>query len=126
VQNRRAATATTKGGLAKSGHSEERLNAMAEHSVIDISPEILHGTPVFAGTRVPVKALFDYLKGGETLAEFLDDFPTVSKEQAVKALELAGEDLIDAAVAGRISAKEAQSAPGTSRGSHRSGNGVGE
>ena len=52
---------------------------------------------------MPVKALFDYLKGGETLAEFLDDFPTVSKQQAVKALELAGEDLIDAAVAGRIS-----------------------
>ena len=47
-----------------------------------------------------MKALFDYLKGGDTLAEFLDDFPTVSKEQAVKALELAGEDLIDAAVAG--------------------------
>jgi uncharacterized protein (DUF433 family) len=87
---------------------------MAESNIIDISPDILHGTPVFAGTRVPVKALFDYLKGGETLAEFLDDFPTVSKEQAVKALELAGEDLIDAAVAGRISAKETQGAPRTS------------
>jgi len=81
---------------------------MVEHSIIDISPDILHGTPVFTGTRVPVKALFDYLKGGDTLAEFLDDFPTVSREQAVKALELAGEDLIDAAVAGRISTKETQ------------------
>jgi uncharacterized protein (DUF433 family) len=48
------------------------------------------------------EGIVDYLKGGETLAEFLDDFPTVSKEQAVKALEVAGEDLIDAAVAGRI------------------------
>jgi uncharacterized protein (DUF433 family) len=83
---------------------------MAEHNVIEVSPEVLHGTPVFAGTRVPVKTLFDYLKGGDTLADFLDDFPTVSREQAVKALELAGEDLIDAAVAGRVAAKEAQSA----------------
>lgn len=99
---------------------------MAESNVIDISPDILHGTPVFTGTRVPVKTLFDYLKGGETLAEFLDDFPTVSKEQAVKALEIAGEDLIDAAVAGRISPKETQGASRTSRGSNRSGNGVGE
>jgi uncharacterized protein (DUF433 family) len=87
---------------------------MAEHGVIEISPEVMHGTPVFAGTRVPVKTLFDYLKGGDTLAEFLDDFPTVSQQQAVKALELAGEDLIDAAVAGRVIAKEAQSASRTS------------
>ena len=84
---------------------------MTEHRVIEVSPEVLHGTPVFAGTRVPVKSLFDYLKGGDTLADFLDDFPTVSREQAVKALELAGEDLVDAAVAGRVAAKEAQSAP---------------
>jgi uncharacterized protein (DUF433 family) len=87
---------------------------MAQRGVIETSPEIMHGTPVFAGTRVPVRTLFDYLKGGDTLAEFLDDFPTVSQEQAVKALELAGEDLIDAAVAGRVAAKEAQSAPRTS------------
>jgi uncharacterized protein (DUF433 family) len=84
---------------------------MAEHCIIEISPEIMHGTPVFAGTRVPIKTLFDYLKGGDTLAEFLDDFPTVSQEQAVKALELAREDLIDAAVAGRVAAKEAQNTP---------------
>lgn len=71
----------------------------------------MHGTPVFAGTRVPVKTLFDYLKGGETLAEFLDDFPTASGEQAVNALELAGEDLIDAAVAGRVAATKAQNTP---------------
>jgi uncharacterized protein (DUF433 family) len=99
---------------------------VAESNIIDISPEILHGTPVFAGTRVPVKTLFDYLRGRETLAEFLDDFPTVSKDLAMKALEIAGEDLIDAAVAGRISPKETQGAPRTSRGSNRSGNRVGE
>ena len=71
----------------------------------------MHGTPVFAGTRVPLKTLFDYLKSGDTLADFLDDFPTVSREQAVKVLELAEKDLIDAAVAGRVAAKEAQSSP---------------
>jgi len=82
-----------------------------EQNIIAVSPEVLHGTPVFAGTRVPVKTLFDYLKGGATLADFLDDFPTVRQEQAVKALELAGEDLVDAAVTGRVAAKEAQGAP---------------
>jgi uncharacterized protein (DUF433 family) len=83
-------------------------NLMTEHTVIETSPEVLHGTPVFAGTRVPVKSLFDYLKGGDTLADFLDDFPTVSREQAVRTLELAREDLIDAAIAGRVAAEEAQ------------------
>jgi uncharacterized protein (DUF433 family) len=83
---------------------------MAEYHVIETSPEIMHGTPVFAGTRVPVKTLFDCLKGGDTVAEFLDDFPTVNREQALAALEMAGEELIDAAVAGRIAAKEAQNA----------------
>ena len=51
--------------------------------------EILGGTPVFRGTRVPFQALLDYLEGGETLDEFLDDFPTVSREAAVAALECA-------------------------------------
>ncbi len=84
---------------------------MTERTVIETSAEVMHGTPVFAGTRVPLKTLFDYLKSGDTLADFLDDFPTVSREQAVKVLELAEEDLSDAAVAGRVAAKEAQSAP---------------
>ena len=52
-------------------------------------PAILGGEPVFNGTRVPVKALFDYLEGGESLQEFLDDFPTVSKELAIDLLKLA-------------------------------------
>ncbi len=51
--------------------------------------DILGGTPVFRGTRVPFQALLDYLEGGETLDEFLDDFPTVSKDAAVAALEFA-------------------------------------
>jgi uncharacterized protein (DUF433 family) len=50
-------------------------------------PEILGGTPVFVGTRVPVRALFDYLERGRALPEFLDDFPSVKKEQAVGVLE---------------------------------------
>ena len=56
-------------------------------SVIIKDPEILSGTPVFQGTRVPFQALLDYLEGGETLDEFLDDFPTVSREAAIAALE---------------------------------------
>jgi uncharacterized protein (DUF433 family) len=52
-------------------------------------PDILGGTPVFRGTRVPFQALLDYLEGGQTLDEFLDDFPTVSRETAVAALEFA-------------------------------------
>jgi len=51
--------------------------------------DILGGTPVFRGTRVPFQALLDYLEGGQALDEFLDDFPTVSKDAAVAALELA-------------------------------------
>jgi uncharacterized protein (DUF433 family) len=58
-------------------------------SIIHSDPDILGGTPVFAGTRVPVKTLLDYLEAGDSLDEFLDHFPTVSREQAVAALELA-------------------------------------
>ncbi len=50
-------------------------------------PEIMYGTPVFRGTRVPVQTLFDYLEGGESLEEFLAGFPTVSRELALQALE---------------------------------------
>ena len=60
---------------------------MAETPLIQRSENILGGTPVFAGTRVPVHTLFDYLEEGENLGEFLDDFPAVSREQAVKVLE---------------------------------------
>lgn len=56
-------------------------------SVIIRDPEILGGTPVFRGTRVPFQALLDYIEGGDTLDDFLDDFPTVSREAAILALE---------------------------------------
>lgn len=66
---------------------------MSTSQVIQSDPDILGGTPVFAGTRVPVKTLMDYLEAGERLDEFLDHFPSVTREQAVAALELAKEML---------------------------------
>ncbi len=57
--------------------------------VVYSDPETLGGTPVFVGTGVPVQSLFDYLEGGETLDEFLRQFPSVTREQAVAALDLA-------------------------------------
>jgi len=56
---------------------------------ISIDPEIMSGTPVFAGTRVPIQNLFDYIEGGEDLSEFLDDFPSVTKTAALAVLEMA-------------------------------------
>jgi len=56
--------------------------------VINIDNEILGGTPVFSGTRVPIKNLFDYLETGETIEAFLMDFETVHKDQVVKVLEM--------------------------------------
>lgn len=67
---------------------------MAHPHVIHSDPDILGGTPVFVGTRVPLKNLVDYLEGGHSLGEFLNDFPTVSHEQAVAALEEAKELLV--------------------------------
>lgn len=66
-------------------------------TVIHSDPEILSGAPVFVGTRVPLQNLIDYLAAGDGLEEFLDAFPSVSREQAVAALELAGEALAERA-----------------------------
>ena len=60
-------------------------------------PEIMHGVPVFRGTRVPVQTLFDYLEGGETIEEFLQGFPTVSRDLALQALEEAKQLLLASA-----------------------------
>jgi uncharacterized protein (DUF433 family) len=60
-------------------------------TVVHSDSEILGGTPVFLGTRVPVKNLYDYLEAGDPLDDFLNDFPSVTREQAVAALELARE-----------------------------------
>jgi uncharacterized protein (DUF433 family) len=59
------------------------------HHGIVRDPDILGGTPVFLGTRVPFQTLLDYVEGGDTLDEFLDDFPTVTREAAIRALEYA-------------------------------------
>jgi uncharacterized protein (DUF433 family) len=63
-------------------------------SVIEVNPGKLNGTPVFRGTRVPIRNLFDYLEGGESLEDFLEGFPPVSREQAVAVLELAEKSLL--------------------------------
>jgi uncharacterized protein (DUF433 family) len=69
---------------------------MKKESVVKIDPEIMSGTPCFAGTRVPVRSLIDYLEGGETLDEFLEQFPSVSREKAVAFLEEAHERILAA------------------------------
>jgi len=63
--------------------------------MIDSSKEILGGTPVFKGTRVPVRSLIEYLAAGDTLDVFLEDFPTVSRKQAQQFLELTKQELLD-------------------------------
>ena len=74
---------------------------MVRKRVIHRDPGILGGTAVFVGTRVPVQALLDYLEAGRPLAEFLDDFPTVSRSQAIAALEQAKEVLMSDAHSAR-------------------------
>lgn len=60
---------------------------------INIDPETMGGTPVFTGSRVPIQALFDYIETGETLNEFLENFPSVNKEFAVQVLQMAGKSI---------------------------------
>ena len=67
---------------------------MQTQELIASSPDILGGTPVFFGTRVPVKNLTDYIEAGDTLDDFLEDFPSVSREQAVEFVEQAKEALL--------------------------------
>jgi uncharacterized protein (DUF433 family) len=64
-------------------------------SIISVSPDVMSGTPVFAGTRVPVQTLLDYLKAGESIDDFLDGFPTVDREQVIAFLEEAGKQLVN-------------------------------
>ncbi len=67
-------------------------------SVIKIDPEIMSGTPCFAGTRVPIQHLIDYLEGGDSIDEFREDFPTVTREQVILFLEEAKESVLARAV----------------------------
>jgi len=74
-----------------------KFSIVSKSSVFHSDPEILGGTVVFKGTRVPLQNLIDYLEGGYTIDEFIDDFPSVTKEQAVLGLEEARELLAQAA-----------------------------
>ena len=68
---------------------------MKIEELIERDPGKMHGTPVFPGTRVPIKHLFDYLESGDNLEEFLDDFPTVSREQAVALLTASRDSVLN-------------------------------
>jgi uncharacterized protein (DUF433 family) len=74
------------------------MSTEVETQIISRSPNILSGTPVFAGTRVPVQTIIDYVAGGHSLDEFLDDFPTVRREQALELLQQIKEQLADAQI----------------------------
>jgi uncharacterized protein (DUF433 family) len=74
------------------------MSTETAEAIISRSPDIMSGAPVFAGTRVPVQSLLDYLAGGHPLEEFLDDFPTVRREQAVELLRRLKETLKDAQI----------------------------
>ncbi|MEO5960347.1 MAG: DUF433 domain-containing protein [Opitutaceae bacterium] len=67
---------------------------MKTSAIVVIDPEIMSGTPCFAGTRVPVRSLLDHIEAGDGLDVFLEDFPTVTREQAVAFLEQASEKLL--------------------------------
>ena len=81
----------TRLSAARLGHMSNNENVS---NAITRDPETMHGVPVFLGTRVPVQTLFDYLEGGDTLEEFLEGFPTVSRELALAALEEAKQLLL--------------------------------
>jgi len=63
------------------------------YGAINIDPETMRGAPIFTGTRVPIQTLFDYMEDRDDLNEFLDDYPTVSKETAIQVLEMAKKSL---------------------------------
>jgi uncharacterized protein (DUF433 family) len=65
------------------------LELPSTNDIIEVNPEKLGGTPVFRGTRVPIRNLFDYIEGGETVDNFVDGFPPVTREQAINVLKLA-------------------------------------
>ena len=73
--------------------ASESVRLTIENGVFHSKAGFVSGTPIFVGTRVPLKNLFDYLAGGHTMDEFLDDFPSVSREQAIGALDMGREVL---------------------------------
>lgn len=71
------------------------MSEIRHNEFIESDPEKMSGTPVFRGTRVPIKNLFDYLEGGDSLDVFLDDFPTVDRDQVIGVLELYRSELLE-------------------------------
>ncbi len=74
---------------------EHNCGEISTETLIDRNPEILGGTPVFAGTRVPVRVLLEHLEAGDRLDDFLNDFPSVSREHVMAVLECAVAELVD-------------------------------
>ena len=70
---------------------------MKEEKIIQSDPEILGGTPVFAGTRVPIRSLFDHLEGGDSIDDFLEGFPSVQRDQVIGLLEISQERVLEPA-----------------------------
>jgi len=84
-------------GANGAGRRYTELVMLSNSPVVHSDPEIMGGTTVFVGTRVPVQSLFDYLEAGDTLDEFLRQFPTVQREQAIEVLEIARRVLLSSA-----------------------------
>jgi uncharacterized protein (DUF433 family) len=74
---------------------ESEYNTYMTHPVVCRDPEIMSGTPVFCGTRVPIQTLLDYIEAGETIDDFLEGFPSVTREQVVAFLEQAKDRLLE-------------------------------
>jgi uncharacterized protein (DUF433 family) len=70
------------------------IMVMTKRSIVLTDPEIMSGEPCFAGTRVPVRTLLDYIEGGDSLDEFLEDFPTVARRQAIAFLEQSADAML--------------------------------
>ena len=87
--------------MRRSGWATRLLRAKSERSLVDMqspisrAPDVLGGTPVFSGTRVPVQTLLDYVEAGESIYDFLEGFPSVTREQIVSFLELAKDRLVE-------------------------------
>jgi uncharacterized protein (DUF433 family) len=80
-----------------SGAAGAKLKVMRQEEIIYFNPEILGGTPVFIGTRVPVRALFDHLEAGDSIDDFLEGFPSVRRDQVIAVLEISQARILEPA-----------------------------
>jgi len=83
--------------LVECGRLEGYTLAMSDKGIIVSDPEILGGTPVFSGTRVPIKSLFDHLEAGDSIDDFLEGFPSVRRDQVIGLLEISQERVLEPA-----------------------------